>query len=160
MVEIEKIRKHPLFIEQYESLETAEDNRIFCRHQMPHLLDVARIAYIKNLEENLNLNKRVIYAAALLHDIGKAKQYKEGIPHEIAGREIAGEILHDVGLYSETEVGSILQAIEEHRRQKAEMSLLGRLLYESDKQSRACYACAAEAACNWDEQKKNMEINV
>ena len=59
---------------------------------MSHLLDVARIAYIRNLEKGYGFRKDVIYAAAVLHDIGKALQYEEKVPHEIAGERIAGEI--------------------------------------------------------------------
>lgn len=84
---------HPLYLEYYHRLERAEKERIFCRHQMSHLLDVARIAYIRNLEKGYGFRKDVIYAAAVLHDIGKALQYEEKVPHEIAGERIAGEIL-------------------------------------------------------------------
>ena len=70
-----EIRKHPLFQEYYDKLKEAERGRKFCRHQMEHLLDVARIAYILNLEQKLGIRKEVIYAAALLHDIGKYRQY-------------------------------------------------------------------------------------
>lgn len=82
---------HPLYLEYYHRLERAEKERIFCRHQMSHLLDVARIAYIRNLEKGYGFRKDVIYAAAVLHDIGKALQYEEKVPHEIAGERIAGK---------------------------------------------------------------------
>lgn len=160
MQTIEKIRQHPLYIREYERLEKAENDRKFCRHQIPHLLDVARIAYIKNLEGNMGVSKEVIYAAALLHDIGKARQYQEGIPHELAGKEIATEILSDIPSFSEEEKTMILQAIIEHRRRSENMTALGELLFESDKQSRACYACPAERACNWGAQKKNRIIEI
>lgn len=78
---IEAIRRHPLFQEHYKRLAQAEKDRRFCCHQMEHLLDVARIAYIRNLEAGLGFSKKMIYAAAILHDIGKARQYEEGIPH-------------------------------------------------------------------------------
>lgn len=45
-------------------------DRIFCGHDMGHLLDVARLAWIFNLEANQEISKERIYAAALLHDIG------------------------------------------------------------------------------------------
>lgn len=93
---IDAIYRHPLFQEHYKRLECAEQDRRFCRHQMNHLLDVARIAYIQNLEEGLGFPKEMIYAAALLHDIGKARQYEEGIPHEIVSAEIAEVILRDI----------------------------------------------------------------
>lgn len=158
MKALEKIRQHPLYVENYKKLEAAEAERKFCRHQMTHLLDVARIAYIRNLEENIGLEKEVIYAAALLHDIGKFRQYEYGTPHETAGREIAEIILADIAMFSPKEKEVILQAIFEHRRLVPDMTVLGRLLYESDKLSRACYSCLSEAKCNWSSEKKNTTI--
>ena len=113
MKAIEDIRNHPLYVEAYKKLEQAEQERIFCCHQMEHLLDVARIAYIQSLEQKLEIRKEVIYAAALLHDIGKYRQYTEGIPHEKASAEIAEVILNELSenFFSETEKASILRAL-------------------------------------------------
>ncbi|MBA4698611.1 MAG: HD domain-containing protein [Ruminococcus sp.] len=158
MEALEKIRQHPLYVENYKKLEDAEANRKFCRHQMTHLLDVARIAYIRNLEADMGLKKEVIYTAALLHDIGKFRQYEDGTPHEMAGKEIAEIILTDIAMFSQEEKEVILQAILEHRRLVPDMTVLGRLLYESDKLSRACYSCPAEAECSWSSEKKNTTI--
>ncbi|PWJ52198.1 HD domain-containing protein [Faecalicatena contorta] len=158
MEALEKIRQHPLYVVNYKKLEDAEVKRKFCRHQMTHLLDVARIAYIRNLEADMGLKKEVIYAASLLHDIGKFRQYEDGTPHEMAGREIAEIILNDIGMFSQEEKEVILQAILEHRRLVPDMTVLGRLLYESDKLSRACYSCPAEAECSWSSEKKNTTI--
>lgn len=158
MEALEKIRQHPLYVGNYKKLEAAEADRQFCRHQMTHLLDVARIAYIRNLEEGFGLEKEVIYAAALLHDIGKFRQYKDGTPHETAGKEIAEIILTDIAMFSPEEKEVILQAVLEHRRLVPDMTVLGRLLYESDKLSRACYACPAEGECSWSSEKKNTAI--
>lgn len=160
METIEKIRKHPLYTECYEKLELAESGRIFCRHQMQHFLDVARLAYIRNLEDGLGLDKEVIYAAALLHDIGKYKQYEDGTPHEKTGVQIAERILSDIGVFSEEEKQSILCAIMRHRKNSDGKLPLNRILYESDKLSRACYACPALSECNWSSEKKNMEIKL
>ena len=43
------------FIKYYRENEKIEHDREFCCHQITHLLDVARIAYIKNLEAGLAL---------------------------------------------------------------------------------------------------------
>ena len=86
---------------------------------MSHLLDVARIAYIRNLEKGYGFRKDVIYAAAVLHDIGKALQYEEKVPHEIAGERIAGEILDTLPKetgFSEEEKRTIKNAVRGHRR--------------------------------------------
>ena len=93
-----------------ERLAEYEKDRIFCRHGVEHLLDVARIAYIENLEKNSGLSKEIIYGAALLHDIGRYLQYTEGIPHEKAGADLAGEILKDCG-FTGKEQEEILGAI-------------------------------------------------
>ena len=162
MKECEAIRNHSSYVKYYKKLKKAEMDRIFCRHQMSHYLNVARIAYIYNLEQNLGFRKEVIYAASILHDIGKYKQYKKKIPHEIASAEIAEEILGDLPeeYFSEEEKGQIVEAILEHRKMKSEMSELGRILYISDKKSRACYMCPAEKECDWSAEKKNMEIEI
>ena len=87
MERVNKIWRHPVWKQQMEHLAEYEKNRIFCRHGMDHLMDVARIAYIENLEKNCGISKEIIYGAALLHDIGRYLQYTEGIPHEKAGED-------------------------------------------------------------------------
>ena len=163
MKRVNAIYMHPLYQTYYRRLEEAEQGRIFCRHQMTHLMDVARIAYIRSLEEVLGLDREVIYAAAVLHDIGKVLQYEEGIPHEITGEKIAAEILDGLAgenAFSETEKAMILTAIRGHRKLRDEPEVLERLLYESDKASRMCFACPAEPQCDWNEEKKNKEIRI
>lgn len=137
---------------------TAEADRRFCRHDMVHFLDVARIARIIDLEENLGIPEDLIYAAALLHDIGRHRQYEEGIPHEHASAIIAPEILGECG-FDEEETGVIIDAIRQHRN--SEVSFEGNLrgvLFRADKASRPCFACEAERDCSWKEGRKNREI--
>lgn len=162
MKEIEAIRNHPLYVKYYKKLKKAERDRIFCRHQMSHYLNVARIAYIYNLEQSLGFRKEVIYAAAILHDIGKYKQYKKKVPHEIASAEMAEKILGEIPeeYFTEDERQQIIEAVLEHRKMKEDMTELGRLLYISDKKSRACFMCAAEKECDWSSEKKNMELDI
>lgn len=119
MDRVNAIWKHPLYQKYYARIEELEQNRVFCRHQMPHLLDVARIAYIRNLEDDMGFAKDVVYAAAVLHDIGKALQYEARIPHELAGVDIAEQILADLpaeAAYTTDEKRMILTAIKGHRR--------------------------------------------
>ena len=154
---------HPLYRRCYGLLEELERERIFCCHQMPHLLDVARIAYILNMEQDMGLEKEVIYAAAVLHDIGKYAQYEDGTPHEQSGEKIASEILDSLpeeAAFSEEEKCMILTAIRGHRKLRADAEPLERLLYTSDKASRMCFACPAEDECDWSAEKKNMELKI
>lgn len=158
MKRIDKILNHTLFLKHLKDNNAAEANRSFCRHNMVHFLDVARIAEIINLEEGLRLPKEWIYAAALLHDLGKHIQYAEGIPHEKASAQIAPGILKECG-FDEKETGVIVEAILAHRNEEiaSESSLRG-ILYRADKASRACFACEAQEKCHWKDGKKNFSI--
>ena len=154
MDRVNAILKHKTYRKYYDQIEKIEKDRIFCRHQMPHLLDVARIAYITNLERNLGYDREVIYAAAILHDIGKSFQYEERIPHEIAGEKVASEILDTLpeGLaFSAEERRLILAAVREHRKKKDGAEPIAALFYDSDKRSRTCFSCPAEKECNCKE---------
>lgn len=158
MERIDKILNHELFLFHLHQNESAEAQRHFCCHNMVHFLDVARIGMIINMEEELGVDKELIYAAALLHDMGKHIQYEDGTPHEIASAEIAPKILVDSG-FDDKETCVIVDAILLHRDAsiKEEPNLRG-ILYRGDKASRACFACEAESECNWKEGKKNLRI--
>lgn len=158
MERIHRIQNHPLFQEQFRLLQKAEEERFFCRHTIEHFLDVARLMYIYNLEEGAGLDKELIYAAALLHDIGRYEQISQGTPHHISGARIAGEILKACN-FSENEAERIQNAIASHRKQEEGMEdRLAAYLYRADKQSRNCFSCPAVRECNWPDDKKNTSI--
>ena len=52
-----------------------------------------------HLRKMLLFSKELIYCAALLHDIGRARQYEDGTPHDEAGAAIAGQILNELGFF-------------------------------------------------------------
>ena len=137
--------------------EREETFRKFCHHNMSHYLDVARIAYIKDLENHLDLPKDIIYAVALLHDIGRWKQYKNDTPHEVASAELAREILI-VCDFDFNEVEIIIEAILNHRNCKHDKDSLSFLIHISDKESRTCFSCTASKYCNWSDEEKNNKI--
>lgn len=150
---------HPLYQKHYRKIQEVERNREYCHHDMEHFLDVARISYIRNLELHLGYEKELIYLVALLHDIGKDRQYLEQVPHEIAGEEIAGAILRDIKpTCSKEEMTWILRAIRGHRKKRENMTEAEKLFYWSDKRSRKCFACSVKDSCNWKLEEKNMEI--
>ncbi|MGN1143156.1 MAG: HD domain-containing protein [Anaerovoracaceae bacterium] len=160
MHRLDKICSHPLWQKCLGEIGRLEENRIFCRHDVQHFLDVARIAYIENLEQEVGIPKELIYAAALLHDIGRHLQYTEGISHEEASAQLAETILTDCG-FTVKEKEEILQAIGLHRNPgTAENTGLAGLLYRADKKSRACGFCEAKEQCNWPEEKKNLKLTI
>lgn len=165
MPRVDAVWLHPAYQTSYRWLEELERDRPFCRHQLRHLLDVARIMWIGNLEKGLGLDREVVYATALLHDVGKPVQYTMGAPHEEVGARLADGILRslsgDVAL-SAAEREAIVRAIRGHRRFDADAEPLARLLYQADKASRPCFACPAEVrrACSWSDAKKNLGVSV
>ena len=98
---IDRILKNEFFRLNVEKNGEAEAERCFCRHDMSHFLDVARIGMILNLKEQQGVEEELVYAAGLLHDIGKHLQYNEGTPHEQASAEIAPAILWECGFSEE-----------------------------------------------------------
>lgn len=170
MPRVDAVFRHPLFQRELARVEAAEADRAFCRHGLTHLLDVARVAWILNADECLGLERELVYAAALLHDIGRAAQYATGEPHDVAGERIAAEILGTVGdgaRFSESERARILGAVRGHRGSAgagtdrvAGRDGLVRLIARADKLSRPCYACAARAACYWPDERKNLTVKI
>ena len=156
MKRVNRIIHHPLFERQLARLDELETTRSFCRHGLQHLLDVARLGWIAALEQRLSLKRDVVYATALLHDMGRVEQIENGTPHHQASASFAGRILSEAG-FSEEEVHRIQRAILAHREDGAEDSL-GRLLFWADKASRACWNCGMKAECNWSDEKKNWDL--
>ena len=160
MERVTRICLHPLWRSCVEEIRQLEQERIFCKHDVAHFLDVARIAQIKNLEDCLAIPQELIYAAALLHDIGRHLQYREGTPHEQASAGLAKGILADCG-FTQEETAAVLMAIASHRGSPpGGDEPLAALLYWADKKSRACLLCSAWEACDWSDSKKNLHLSI
>lgn len=158
MERVNRILKHELFQNCMQQIVQAEQERIYCGHDLNHSLDVARIAYIINLEEHLNLDKEFIYAMALLHDLGRSEEYEQGHSHHEAGVNLARQILSDCGFAFE-EAERICTAIAAHKYASAEKDESWvYLLYRADKLSRSCYDCMASKTCYWEEECRNSKV--
>lgn len=158
MERVNRIWNHSEFKKHLQIINDYEVDRKFCRHDMSHMLDVARIMWILNEKEQLHISDEIIYATALLHDIGRALQYSDKIEHEVAGGKIAPAILKDTG-FEEGQIDRIVNAISSHR-EDVKATSLGDLLYRADKLSRACFACNVKDECYWSEEKKNLQIKI
>lgn len=158
MDRINQILQHPLFKQYMEANDIREKERVFCRHNMHHVLDVARIAYILNMEEEHCVSKDMIYGAALLHDIGRHVQYETGERHAFVSARLAPEILKDCG-FNDEEIKTIVSAIYTHSdKSQIGGKGLNALIAKADQMSRGCYACPVESECNWSEERKNRKI--
>lgn len=160
MDKINQIINNEAYRAYLKKIEAYEQDRIFCRHDFPHFLDVARIGYIKSFELGLKYDKALIYGFALLHDIGRWCQYEDGEPHDVASARLAKVILAETD-YRSYEVDLIIDAILNHRNKEFDMDHeFNALMYKADKASRACFDCAARSECKWSDEKKNMRIEV
>ena len=156
MERCQRIYEHPLYQHCMENIERAEVGRIFCLHGIEHSMDTARIGYIMLLEQGINIDKELFYAAALLHDSGRYNPIIED--HAEASAVNAELIMPDCG-FDEDEVSAVAAAIRSHRAND-NADILGRILYEADKKSRLCYNCDACGECYWEEDKRNCKIEI
>lgn len=168
MKRVNEIISDRVFISELDKINEYEKDRIYCRHGFNHLLDVARIAYIESMEKRLHIDRELIYAAAMLHDIGRARQYEDGEDHDKAGYVIAKDILQRCH-FTDTEAEIILAAVGGHRKGKdkyqepedeAGSEILTLLIRDADNKSRICFRCAAFNSCKWSEERKNKELNI
>jgi uncharacterized protein len=156
---IEQLLKDEAYQGYIAANTAALPGRHYCQHSLPHHLDVARIAYILVLEHNdlkyfareAGLNdslaaKETIYAAGLLHDIGKWQEIQTGVDHAAYGAGLAREILPRAN-FDPAETELVCQAIYEHSHISQDMSFLGERLYRADNLSRWCGQCEERGEC-------------
>lgn len=154
MKRVNKILCNQLFVDSLHHIEKAESDRIYCKHDICHLLNVCRIAYIKVLERGINISKEIIYATGLLHDIGRSEQYLKGVPHYIAGQNIIIKILQE-SMFEQWEIDIIKYAIIKHNARDEE-NVFNAIIYEADKESRLCMFCCAKETCKWETKNLTM----
>ena len=150
-----------------EELEQFERERIYCKHDLTHCLDVARICYIMLLEDNRTIAKDIVYATALLHDIGRRDSYQNHCDHNEASVRIAKEILPNCG-YDRAEISEITGAISMHRGsadifrylepENRRQLTFADYFKIADQLSRKCFRCQAIATCKWKDHEKNNTI--
>ena len=162
MDRVNLIWHHPVYQKLYVALQWREKDRLFCRHDMEHFLSVARLMWMYALESRWNQKKDVLYGTALLHDLGRIRQYEFGEPHDVAGARIARDILATLpqtDRYTADEERMMVEAIACHRRKGEEAgSRLSELLALCDKEARLCFVCPVQNQCKWPEEKRNEKI--
>jgi len=163
MNRVNEIISDPEFKSRACAIEDRERNRFFCKHGISHSLDVARIAFILNANEALGFDKESIYAAALLHDIGRSSSDAD-LGHAKTSAAVASGLLRRCG-YAQDEISLIVEAIGLHSGTGASPSGGGlppfsELIFRADKLSRACFLCPAQAECDWPYERKNKELSL
>lgn len=158
MEAVRKLTIDPDYLHYLALNKNYETGRVYCCHNFSHFLDVARIAWILCLERELEISRPVVYAAALLHDIGRFAQHEDGqIDHATESALLAATLLARYG-FSIAEINIIRQAILVHRQPPERVTdLLGAVLAEADDLSRPCYNCNAQAGCYKAERMPTLE---
>lgn len=158
MNKINAILSNKLYIQCMRDISIQERDRKYCCHGIEHSLDVARIAYIITLERGLSFSKELIYAMALLHDIGRCEEYSDKVPHAQAGAKLAETILEECD-FSKEDTELICRAVLTHKnKSERDDESLDSLLVYADRISRNCFACSSYDGCYWNEELKNKNI--
>lgn len=155
MKRLNKIINSGIYKEYLKKLNEYEKDRVYCKHDYNHFINLSRIAYIQVLEAGLEYSKEVIYTIGFLHDIGRVLEFEKGVAHHIGSVLIAEDILKESD-FTELEISYILEGIENHR--KDSNSALGKIICKSDKLSRDCMNCEVITSCHWSEDIKNKDI--
>lgn len=156
---VNRLIQNETYLRTMREIHESEKKRIFCHHGFNHLLDVARIAYIMNLEYEFGFEKEFLYMCALLHDIGRAKEYMTGVSHEKAGVKLAGQLLEEIA-YPEEKREAILNKVADHRHAPLPKEGINRdnFFWFADKRARNCFTCNVAAQCNWAQEKRTLTI--
>ncbi|HBV99304.1 MAG TPA: phosphohydrolase [Desulfotomaculum sp.] len=163
------VRKDPFYLDCLLLNGERERDRLFCRHDYRHMVLVSQISWriIKQTDGLESLIKteglsgkmsalEVVYAAGLLHDMGRWRQYDTGEDHALAGSAMAGSVLKRAG-FSEREAMVVIRAIREHRKALPGQSYLGRVLCLADDLSRPCRSCNVRLDCYKYEHMENIK---
>ncbi|HWQ89886.1 MAG TPA: HD domain-containing protein [Desulfitobacteriaceae bacterium] len=156
---VNKLIADPVYQNYLHKIAEAEKDRLYCKHGPDHGLAVARIAYAYLLEQGGPVPaKEVIYAAALLHDIGRWAEYASGEDHALAGAALARPLLEKSG-FDSREIKLIEQAIAEHSTHRSEnLSDLGRALALADDWARDCLQCKVKDSCHKFTEQMNQIV--
>lgn len=143
-----------------EDLKNIEEDRLYCRHDIYHFLTTGRIAYILTLENGLDVSRDLVYTTALLHDLSKAVEDREGLSHSKYSARLAEDILDHTN-FSKGEKDLIIQAIRDHSGWDPEPKLdtFPDIFRYADNLSRDCYNCTMADSCKWEDARKNFEIS-
>jgi uncharacterized protein len=101
-------------------------------HGLDHIRRVVSLCEVIGKEEHADM--MVLLPAALLHDIARPLEMREGVPHEEAGAQMAEHYLRSIA-YNEENIKKITHAIRTHRYRSTRKpeTLEARILSDADK---------------------------
>lgn len=135
------------------ALEDQEADRIYCKHNLDHFLDVARVTMLVCADFDIPADKDVVYLAALMHDLGRLD--KGQADHPVASAQLADQWLEAIDFPADRRP-EVIRLIEGHGwRGPAVPSNLLEAFSLADSLSRPCYQCPATDSCHWPADRKN-----
>ena len=166
--QIDRLLQHPMYRARLELLQELERKRDFCGHNLEHFMKVGRIAEYVVAKNELLFAEEVVWGAALLHDMGRVEQYRQGISHEKASVAFAREILFSLD-WNVSDIDMVCEAIGSHShrqcaadrwRKMPELVSLTEVISFANQFSRTCYKCHMADACKWTEEEKIQKAYV
>ncbi|NLF46399.1 MAG: HD domain-containing protein [Syntrophomonadaceae bacterium] len=159
MKRIDLLLQDSLYNEYLHRNAREEMDQRLCRHDINHHFTVAQMTFSLMLNNNdweifleetgidsQAAAKEVVYAAGLLHDIGKWKEYRDGEDLAACSARLSRTILPRA-LFTPDEIEIICRAICEQRNINKDISLLGEKLYRGNNLSRMCSECHHNEEC-------------
>jgi len=101
-------------------------------HRLDHTMRVYSLSM--ELSKGLQINMRVLEAAALLHDVGRPSESESNVSHSVLSGEMSKDYLRDLG-YTKQEIDHVVDAIRTHRFSEGiePRSTEGQILSDADK---------------------------
>ncbi len=101
-------------------------------HTFDHTMRVYTLSM--QIGDGLPVSIRVLQAAALLHDVGRPREFETGVSHSILSGEMSKPLLQELA-YTESEIQHIMDAIRTHRfsEELEPNSIEGKILSDADK---------------------------
>lgn len=164
MAYIDILLKDNKYKQDLDTLCALEANRVFCGHDLNHFQEVSRIARIINRENNLGIDDDVIDLCAYLHDMGRIREYNEGVNHHDAAYEYGRNMMENLDI-PENVMEEVLSGIRHSRHRfdakerfdnRHELKNLDDIISFADHFSRKCFDCEAAGDCKWSQGERIM----
>ena len=167
---IEKILSDERYIDKLNTIDNIESNRCYCKHNITHSREVARILSDLSKERELDNYDELSMIMGYLHDIGRADDY-EGMHNECSS-EFARVLLEEYGLDEDSinlicyaidnhsgrmPIDDIYKCIQENTVEDRIEDTWAKLLRIADQLSRDCYKCEVASTCRWLPEERTIE---
>lgn len=158
------------YLDKLEIINDIEKDRIYCKHDKAHAIEVCKILTILSSRRELDNYKELSILMAYFHDVGRAFKYDGA--HDKCSSDFTRLLLAEYG-YKKEDIELICYAISNHSGRMYISDIYNyidnnlmedntkdtwaKLLRIADQLSRNCYECDANDLCKWLTEEKTNE---